>query len=153
MRGSLPGILEGKSTFHIQGTASSGETPEWGKPQILCSEKRGEEPSKPSTNYRVSVLFWTGRPGIHSTLRITKLDFQQSVCSSLIHVRLCDPTDCSHQAPLSMGFSRQEYWSGLPCPPPGDLPNPGIEPRSPALQADSLLSEPRGELYCTPVQQ
>ena len=36
----------------------------------------------------------------------------------------------AHQAPLSMGFSRQEYWSGLPCPPPGDLPNPGIEPAS-----------------------
>ena len=43
-----------------------------------------------------------------------------------------------------MGFSRQENWSGLPCPPPGDLPNPGIEPRSPALQVDSLPSEPRG---------
>ena len=40
------------------------------------------------------------------------------------------------------GFSRQEYWSGLPCLPPGDLPNPGIRPRSPILQADSLLSEP-----------
>ena len=39
----------------------------------------------------------------------------------------------AHQAPLSMGFSRQEYWSGLPCPPPGDLPNPGIKPMSPAL--------------------
>ena len=46
----------------------------------------------------------------------------------------------AHQAPLSMGFSRQEYWSKLPCPPLGDLPNPGIEPRSPTLQADSLLS-------------
>ena len=43
--------------------------------------------------------------------------------------------DC--QAPLSMGFSRQEYWSGLLCPPPGDLPNPGIETGSPALHADS----------------
>ena len=46
-----------------------------------------------------------------------------------------------HQAPLSMAFSRQEYWSGLPFPPPGDLPSPGIQPRSPAspaLQADSL---------------
>ena len=42
------------------------------------------------------------------------------------------------QDPLSMGFSGQEYWSGLPFPSPGDLPNPGIEPRSPALQADSL---------------
>ena len=44
---------------------------------------------------------------------------------------LCDPMDSSlHQAPLSMGFSRQEYWSGLPFPSPGNLPNPGIEPRS-----------------------
>ena len=42
----------------------------------------------------------------------------------------------AHQAPLSMGVSRQEYWSGLPCLPPGDLPEPGIEPGSPALQAD-----------------
>ena len=46
------------------------------------------------------------------------------------------------QASQSMGFSRQEYWSGLPFPFPGDLPNPGIEPRSPALQADALTSEP-----------
>ena len=43
------------------------------------------------------------------------------------------------------GFSRQEYWSGLPCPPPGDLPNPGIQPRSPGLQADSLPSETPGK--------
>ena len=43
----------------------------------------------------------------------------------------------AHQAPLSIGFSRQEYWSGLPCPPPGDLPNPEIESQSPALQADA----------------
>ena len=52
------------------------------------------------------------------------------------------PWTVAHKAPLSMGFSRQEYWSGLPCPPPGGLPNPGIEPKSPALQADSLLTEP-----------
>ena len=54
---------------------------------------------------------------------------------------LCDPVDCSLPG-FSMGFSRQEYWSGLPFPSPGDLPNPGIEPRSPALKADPLLSEP-----------
>ena len=48
----------------------------------------------------------------------------------------------AHQAPPSVGFSRQEHWSGLPCPPPGDLPDPGIEQESPALQADSLPSEP-----------
>ena len=52
------------------------------------------------------------------------------------------PWTVAHQAPLSMGFSRQEYWSGLPCPPPGDLPDQGIELRSPALQADSIPAEP-----------
>ena len=51
----------------------------------------------------------------------------------------------AHQAPLSMGFSKQEYWSGLPFPSPGDLPNLGIEPGSPALRADSLLAEPPGK--------
>jgi len=48
----------------------------------------------------------------------------------------------AHQAPLSMEFSRQEYWTGLPGDSPGDLPHPGIEPSSPALQVDSLPSEP-----------
>ena len=56
----------------------------------------------------------------------------------------------AHQAPLSMGFPRKEYWSGLLCLPPGDLPNPGAEPTSPvspALQADSLPTEPPGKPY------
>ena len=51
----------------------------------------------------------------------------------------------AHQAPLSTGFPRQEYWSGLPFPPPGDLPNSGIKPRSSVFQADSLTSEPPGK--------
>ena len=51
----------------------------------------------------------------------------------------------SRQAPLSMGFFRQEYWSGLPFPSPGDLPNAGVEPGSPALQEDSLSSETPGK--------
>ena len=55
---------------------------------------------------------------------------------------LCDPKDCNHQALLSMGLPRQEYWSGLLFPYPGDLPDPGIELRSPALQANALTSEP-----------
>ena len=55
------------------------------------------------------------------------------------------PWTVAHQAPPSMGFSRQEYWSGLPFPSPGDLPDPGIELRSPALQADALTSEPPGK--------
>ena len=55
------------------------------------------------------------------------------------------PWTVPHQAPPSMGFSRQEYWSGLPWPSPGDLPNSGIEPWSPALQADALPFEPPGK--------
>ena len=52
----------------------------------------------------------------------------------------------AYQAPPSLGFSRQEYWSGLPFPSPGDLPNPGIEPRSPVSQADAVPPEPPGKL-------
>ena len=51
----------------------------------------------------------------------------------------------AYQVPLSVGFSRQEYWSGLPFPSPRDLLNPGIKPRSPTLQADALPSEPPGK--------
>ena len=64
---------------------------------------------------------------------------------SLSRVRLfATPLTVAHRAPLSMGFSRQEHWSGLPFPSPGDLPDPGIELASPALQADALPSEPPG---------
>ena len=64
----------------------------------------------------------------------------------LSRVRLfATPWTVTQQAPLSMGFSRQEYWNGLPFPSPGDLPDPGIEPRSTALQADALPSEPPGK--------
>ena len=67
---------------------------------------------------------------------------------SLSHVRLfATPWTVARQAPLSMGFSRQEYWSGLPFPSPGDLPNPGIEPRSPTLEADALTSGSPGKPY------
>ena len=55
------------------------------------------------------------------------------------------PWTVAYQAPPSMGFSWQEYWSGLPFPSPGDLPNPGIEPGSSAFQADTLTSEPPGK--------
>ena len=57
------------------------------------------------------------------------------------------PWTVAYQAPQSMEFSRQEYWSGLPFPSPGDLPNPGIESKSPSLQVDSLPSEPWGKLW------
>ena len=64
---------------------------------------------------------------------------------SLSRVRLfATPWTVAHQAPPPMGFSRQEYWSELPFPSPGDLPDPGIKPGSPSLQADALPSEPPG---------
>ena len=63
--------------------------------------------------------------------------FHACVCAMLIQLcpTLWDPTDCSHQAPLSIGFPRQEYWSGLPFPSPGYLPDSGIEPTSPVSPA------------------
>ena len=74
----------------------------------------------------------------------------QGVAKELMKVKslsrvqlLATPWTVASQAPLSMGFSRQEYWSGLPSPAPGDLPDPGIEPRSPALSADASPSEPQ----------
>ena len=74
------------------------------------------------------------------------LDLCLERVKSLSHVRLFVISwTVAHQAPPSMEFSRHEYWSGLPFPSPGDLPDPGIEPRSPTLQADALLSEPPGK--------
>ena len=65
---------------------------------------------------------------------------------SLSRVRLfATPWTVAYQAPQSVGFSRQEYWSGLPFPSPRDHPDPEIEPRSPALEADALTSEPPGK--------
>ena len=70
-----------------------------------------------------------------------------STLSCFSHVRFfATPWSVAHQAPVSMEFSRQEQWSGLACPSAG-YPNPGIEPWSPALQTDSLLSEPPGRIY------
>ena len=76
------------------------------------------------------------------SLWFTVLWFAQSLSCVWLFVT---PLTVAHQAPLSMDFSSQAYWSGLTCPPPGDLANPGIEPRSPALQLDSLPSEPPGK--------
>ena len=89
-----------------------------------------------------------------------------ALVSNWIHVHICllscicffeTPWTIALQIPLFIEFSRQEYWSGLPFPVLGNLPNPGIEPRSPALQADSLLSDPLGkplsDLYLIIIQE
>ena len=72
-----------------------------------------------------SKVLWLSRPVVSDSLQPDELQPTRLLCP--------------------WGFSRRECWSGLPCPPLGDLPNPGIEPRSPALQADSLPSEPQGK--------
>ena len=73
----------------------------------------------------------------------TSYDFIYEWVKSLSHVRLfATPWTVAYQAPPSMGYFRQEYWSGVPFPSPGDLPDPGIEPRAPTVQVDALTSEP-----------
>ena len=83
-----------------------------------------------------------------SLLRITLGPMFYALCSvSQSCPTLCDPMDCSPLGSPLWGFSRQEYWSGLPCPPPGNLPNLGIKPRSPTLQEDSLPTEPPEKIH------
>ena len=86
-----------------------------------------------------------------------KVHYSNGYICVLSHVWLCNSTDCSHQAPLSIGFSRQEYRSELPFPPPGDLPEPGLKPvsfMSPAFAGGFFTTEPPGKpdsndcLYC-----
>ena len=81
------------------------------------------------------------------TLDKRELSGKYNTCTpSLSRVRLfATPQTAAYQAPLSVGFSRQQYWSGLPFPSPVDLPDPGIEPRSPALQTDAFPFEPPGK--------
>ena len=106
---------------------SPGDLPdpgiEPGSPTLQADALQSEPPGKPNYIHKVKVKV-----------------------KSFSRVRLfVTPWTVAYQAPPSMGFSRQECWSRLPFPSPGDLPNPGIEPGSPALRADALPSEPRGK--------
>ena len=87
-----------------------------------------------TTACQASLITWNS-PGKNPEVGESESEVAQS-CPTL-----CDPMEVTYQAPRSMGFSWQEYWSGLPFPSPGDLPDPRIEPGSHALHADSLLSE------------
>ena len=89
-------------------------------------------------NHEIKIHLLLGRKAMTNLVKVK--------VKSLSCVRLfATPWTVAYQAPPSMGFSRQECWSGLPFPSPGDLPNPGIEPGSPALRADALPSEPPGK--------
>ena len=80
--------------------------------------------------------------GLEGTLIKRRQAFSAVYSVVQSRLTLCNPTYCSQQVLLPMEFSREEYWSGWSFPSPGDLPNPGTEPRSPALKVDSLPSEP-----------
>ena len=101
---------------------------------------------------RLLLLRRKAMTNIDSILKSRDITLPTKVClvkvkvKSLSHVQLFgNPWTVAYQAPPSMGFSRQEYWSGLPFPSPGDVPDPGIKLRSPAFQADALTSEPPGK--------
>ena len=82
----------------------------------------------------------------HLGSQTVEVSLDASVVQSLSHVRLfATPWTRAHQAPLSMGFSKQEYWSGLPFPSPRDLPDPGIKSASPALAGGFFTTEPPGK--------
>ena len=120
--------------------------------QVAAAFSRGSSQPRDRTQVsRIAGRFFTSwatrealyimPPPIHTTLYLSMCCAWLLSCVWLF----ATPYTVACQAPLPMGFSRQEYGGGLPCPPPGDLPNPVIGPRSPALQADSLPSEPPGE--------
>ena len=104
-------------------------------------------------------VLWPGEfHGLYSPWGHKESGMTEQLSLSLFHkescLTLCDPRTVACQALLFMGFSRQESWSGLPRPPPGDLPHPGVEPESPALQVDSFLPEPTEKYmyYSKPVK-
>ena len=125
-------------------------TKEWTWASLECTSKsyvKGGLDCGPTT-YCISLTPTCQRR--HQYWSFNKAKFLGLTSYHLIKVAqscltICDPWTVAHQAPPSMGFSRQEYWSGLPFPSPGDLPDPGIEPRSPTLQADALTSAPPGK--------
>ena len=99
-----------------------------------------EDPLEKEMATHSSILAWE----IHRQRNLvgySPVQFSHSVGSNSLQPHWI----VAHQAPLSMGFSRQEYWSGLPFLSPGDLPDPRIEPESPALQVDYLSTEPPGK--------
>ena len=144
----LPRWLSGKeSTYHV---GNAGSTPGLerspgdgnGNPlQFSCLE-----------NPRDGGAWWAAVCGVSQSQTVAEAELlliHSTSCYCCLVAKLC-PTLRPHGLLLTRllclwGFSRQEYWSGFPCPSPGDLPNPGIKPRSPALQVDSLPSEPLGK--------
>ena len=133
-----------------KGMATHSSTLAW---KIPWTEEPGRLPSMGShrvghdwSALAAAAEHWVEFPLLYSRFLLVTYFICACVLSYFSHVRLFVILwTVAHQAPLSVGFSKQEYWSWLPCPSPGDLPHPGIEPRSPALEVDSLWLAPPGK--------
>ena len=113
---------------------------------VFTIAKTWKHPKCPSTDEWVKKMWCIHTWALLSHKKWNNAISQQVKVKLLSHVRLFATSwTVAYQAPQSMGFSRQEFWSGLPFPSPRDLPNPGIEPGSPTLQVDALPSEPPGK--------
>ena len=118
-----------------------GFCPQQNQTKLVYLAIRLRREGKNSLQY-VSVIYKTRKKSFG---KVTAQLVRLCVCWVISHARLfMTPWTVAHQAPLSMGFSRQEYWSGLPCPPPGDLPDSGIELMSPATAGTSFTTVPPG---------
>ena len=140
-----PGFLNQRACCWIWDPLTPGvdrDPAKWAQGTELAGGDFGE-----SESVRRAGRQWEMPLGVSTTIRQMETQSSKVVCVRVLsyfrHVQLfVTPWTVAHQAPLSVRFSRQEYWSVLPCPPPGDLPNPGMEPESPVspeLQVDSLL--------------
>ena len=148
----LPCWLRGKES-----AGSAGDTGEAGSGRSL-EEGMATHASIPAWN-----IPWTEEPGGPRSIASQSQTWVRRHIHACVFIRVYAKCKCysfsclqrfattwtvPSRAPLSIGFSRQEYWSGLPCSPPGNLPNPGIKPRSPAFQVNSLLLRHRGKNSC-----
>ena len=116
--------------------------------QYSCLENPMDREAWWATVHEVTESDMTQQLNSNNKQKFLHTQKKSEVCQSLSCVQLLlAPQTIACQAPLSMRFSRQEYWRGLPFPSPGDIPDPGIKLRSPALQADSLPSEPPGKRF------
>ena len=126
-----------------KGTQLHSSTENWIKDLLSMASSIRTRPSFPLSQSLPSGSFH--KPLILLHQRADRLKPQSQKTNQPDHTDHATPWTVAYQAPLSMGFSRQQCWSGLPFPSPGDLPNPGIKPGSPTLQAGALPSEPPGK--------
>ena len=155
-RNTSPWIMEPTTWQPAPNAGSSqlvgwGVCSDWGAASLKLLESQASFSSMVPSNFPRDLPFSTAsvvsfRDMSLKLLQLASLLTLSVKMKSLSRVRLfATPQTVAYQAPPSQGFSRQEYWSGLPFPSPADLPNPGIEPKSPALQTDALPSEPPGK--------